>query len=75
MQYNTDIIAIPTRALPDFARHGLSSWADTVSSAVCGRGVVTFASSRSSSSTTRFAASPVRRPVAETAIDCNVGKA
>ena len=52
MQYKTDIEAIPTRALPDFARRGLSSWADTVGSAVCGRGVVTYASSRFSSGTT-----------------------
>ena len=52
MIYGTDITSIPTRALPDFARRGLSSWADTVGSAVCGRGVVTFASSHFSSGTT-----------------------
>ena len=44
--------AIPTLAFPEFARHGLSSSTNTVGSAVCGRGVVTFASSRFSSGTT-----------------------
>ena len=65
MQYKTDIEAIPTRALPDFALRGLSGWADTVGSAECGRGVVTYASSRFSSGTTWFAASSKRRPVTE----------
>ena len=33
--------AMPTLAFPEFARRGLSSSTNTVSSVVCGRGVVT----------------------------------